>query len=426
MISGTALVLILVTVAVAAVVFIFIRRANRMAAVAKASTASQSASTSTLRSAITTGDESHTANGAAAPVADRPTAVGAPAQKAVEPEAEQEAESEPTAAQLIAEGDQYMHAFAYDEAIDSYEGAVDAVTAEHGRESLAFADLLVKTEDAYSARDNEDDTDDLNCTNYLRALSVMERCVGAFDARLLPVINRIVSFYLLVGKVSEAESLVRRQQLIELRVKQAQPQETVGAVQPAASVAVTEPVAGVTAHIALVPVAVQPLPTAQSELAPAPAVVPNVVDANKGLRSAIETGNSEVDHKAAEGDTARVEFDYDTAADHYNEALDAAREAYGRNAIQLVPLLVRMGEVCHVRDILDSDSDGDTYTDPIDRTSLALSLLVREGGIKDVRLVPVLTNMVAFSDQIGDHFKADRYMSMIDSITEASRRSSAR
>jgi tetratricopeptide (TPR) repeat protein len=321
----------------------------------------------------------------------------APAQAKPEPE------REPTAAELIAEGDEHKHAGAYDDAIDAYENAVEPLTAEHGRESLEFADLLVKTEDAYLARDNEDDIDDLNCNDYLRALSVMERCVGPLDQRLLPVLNRIIAFYLLIGKVSEAEGLVRRQQLIEQRAKAKQAQQSAPA-SPALSVA--EPGSS----------------SASPHVEPVSVATSIAIDAHQSLRAALETGNSSVDKSAADGDSARLEFDYDGAADHYGEALEAAQESFGRDAIQLVPILVRLGEVCHARDVLDSDNDGDTYTDPIDRTRLALSLLVKEGGMQDARLVPVLTNMVAFSDQTGDHFKADRYLAMLDNINEASRR----
>jgi hypothetical protein len=215
MISGTSLFLILVAVAVVAVVVVLIRRSSRKSK--PANTTPESASgNATLRSAISTGEEGHAAEfGTSVP--DSSVKVLVPAEPAPEAEEEEE-DAEPTAAALIAEGDEHMRAFDYDDAIESYEGAVDAVTAEHGRESLEFADLLVKTEDAYLARDNESD-DELNCNDYLRALSIMERRLGAFDLRLLPVINRIIAFYLLVGKVSEAEGLVRRQQLIEMRAK---------------------------------------------------------------------------------------------------------------------------------------------------------------------------------------------------------------
>jgi hypothetical protein len=169
---------------------------------------------------------------------------------------------------------------------------------------------------------------------------------------------------------------------------------------------------------------IDPAPVAQ--IGPAPAAASAAAEEHQPLLSAIDSGNADVDKSAAAGDSARAEYDYDTAADHYAEALEAAQTSFGRDAVKLVPILVRLGEVCHARDILDSDDDGDSYTDPLDRTRLALSLLVREGGMQDSRLVPVLTNMVAFSDQTGDHYKADRYMAMIDSINEASRRNTLR
>lgn len=416
--NGTAVIIIVLLIAIVAVIAL-IRRAKRKSTAAQSDMSAASPSTP-LRSAIVTPGEQHSPATASAPAAVN-TSTAAAVENKAEPEPE---EAEPTAAQIIAEGDEHKHSGDYDAAIESYEAAVDSVTAEHGRESLEFADLLVKTEDAYFARDNEDD-DEINCNNYLRALSIMERCVGAFDTRLLPVINRIVSFYLYEGKVTEAESLVRRQQLIELRAKQAAQRASTAA--PAVTAALAPSAAPVIASVstATLPSGINAAgaesDVSRSEPSPAVATI-SIADAHKAVRAALATGNSDVDNGAAAGDSARAEFDYDTAVDHYQEALEAAQTGFGRDSIQLVPILIRLGEACHLRDILDTDDDGDAYSDPLDRTRLALSLLVRDAGMQDTRLVPVLTNMVAFSDQVGDHFKADRYLAMIDNINEASHR----
>jgi len=142
------------------------------------------------------------------------------------------------------------------------------------------------------------------------------------------------------------------------------------------------------------------------------------------MRSELKTGNAEVDKSCEDGDVARSEYDYEGAVDHYEAALEAAREAFGGDCVQQVPILVRLGEAYHVKDLLESndDDDGKPYSDPADNMSLALSLLVRDGGPLDVRMVPVLVNLAAFADQAGDHYKADRYISMIENINESQRR----
>ncbi len=400
MISGTTA-LIIVVIAAALLGLVFVIRARRRSAAASKTSSSQSNSSSPLRSAITTGDTTHTQ------VAS-PSETPAPAQ--VEPEAQSEPEveeAEPTAAELIAEGDTHAREFNYDDAIESYESAQDAVVEEHGRDSLEFADLLIKTEDAYFARDNQDDTDDLNCNNYLRALSILERRLGAFDVRLLPVLNRIVAFYLLVDKVSEAETIVRRQQLIESREKSrlAQIERAAAPAAPSASTVPAEP-------------------AASGETKVEPAAVHS--EAQQFLVVALDSGNADVDKLANQGDSARAEYEYDAAVDHYNEALEAAQQAFGRDSVALVPVLMRLADAFHARDVMETDSDGDSYTDPLDQSRLALALLVKERGILDPRLVPVLTNMVAFSDLIGDHYKAGSYMNMIDNINQAASRTNLR
>ncbi|MBS2011197.1 MAG: tetratricopeptide repeat protein [Cyanobacteria bacterium SZAS TMP-1] len=305
----------------------------------------------------------------------------------------------PTAAELIAEGDEFKRQGQYDEAIEAYESAAEAMTAESGRESMAFADLLIKTEDAYFARDNQDDTDELNCDNYLRALSIYEHCSGVFTPKLFPVIDRVISFYLLVGKLSEADSLMRRRQMLQARNDQAarEWQQKLAAAEQAG-----EPQPKLTRSLTI--------------------TAPAILDAHRAMRSELATGNKEVDQAANDGDIARSENDYDAAIEHYQSALETAQEAFGRDAVQLVPILVRLGEVYHVRDIFDSNDEGEPYTDPADHLNLALSLLVRDGGPEDIRMVPVLIDLVAYWDQAGDHYKADRYLSMIDSINEKQRR----
>jgi len=259
--------------------------------------------------------------------------------------------------------------------------------------------LLIKAEDAYFARDNRDDDSEFepNCNNYLRALSLYQHCSGVFHPKVLPVIDKVVSFYLLVGKVSEADGLIRRRQNIERLYENAK--------RDAEIQAQAENLApGTPQRITTSPKSVQ--------------------EAHAAMRSELKTGNAEVDKSCADGDVARSEYDYEGAVEHYEAALEAAREAFGGDSVQQVPILVRLGEVYHVKDLLESndDDDGKPYSDPADNMSLALSLLVRDGGPLDVRMVPVLVNLAAFADQAGDHYKADRYISMIENINDAQRR----
>lgn len=119
---------------------------------------------------------------------------------------------------LCEEADAHMARFEYDEAIEAYESVLEKVRESYGRDSMILVPILVGLGKAYQDRDDESDNDErYNDPDdyYLRALAIIEREAGPFDARLTPIIIRLVSFYDEIGEHHKAETMIRRLDAIE-------------------------------------------------------------------------------------------------------------------------------------------------------------------------------------------------------------------
>lgn len=102
-----------------------------------------------------------------------------------------------------------------------------------------------------------------------------------------------------------------------------------------------------------------------------------------------------------DGDTAFAEFRYDDAVASYDEALNGARDEFGRDAIELADLLLKIGRAYQARD--DGFEDEDYFSAYYRR---ALAIVGQKLGHKHPRLLPVLTHLIAALDQAGEHGNA--------------------
>lgn len=98
---------------------------------------------------------------------------------------------------------------------DAFNQAIDTASGEFGSDSYLVALLCNSLGEVLQARDDEEDDEETVPFDYLRALAIIEQRFGPLDARLVPVLRNLASFYDQVGKFGEAETMVGRIELIE-------------------------------------------------------------------------------------------------------------------------------------------------------------------------------------------------------------------
>jgi hypothetical protein len=256
--------------------------------------------------------------------------------------------------QLVEEADKHMAAFEYDDAINSYDSAIDKLREEKGRDAIELADVNIKLGRAYQARDDGEDDDDYFTGNYARALALMEQNWGPFDTRLVPVLQLLIAAEDQNGKQSEAEGLLSRLESIAL----AQHDTTLAA--PSATQWSVE-----TAEFAK--------------------------DGDKAMTE---------DHAAG------------SAADAYWSGLESACEKHGSDSLVAADLWLKYGQAVQAR---DDDDDDEEATTP-DSYLRALAIMQQHLGPFSDRLIPVLFHLISFYDQVGLYNKADGYSRRLRTI----------
>lgn len=98
---------------------------------------------------------------------------------------------------------------------EAFNETIDAAADEFGSDSYLVALLCNALGEALQARDDEEDDEETIPFDYRRALAIIEQRYGPFDARLIPVLRNLASFYDQVGRFGEAETMVSRIELIE-------------------------------------------------------------------------------------------------------------------------------------------------------------------------------------------------------------------
>lgn len=114
------------------------------------------------------------------------------------------------------------------------------------------------------------------------------------------------------------------------------------------------------------------------------------------------------DEHLANGAVALTRLEYDTAIEHFDEAWNAAEPKVGPYALELAPMVLQCGLAYQARDNQTDDEE----TVPTDYLT-ALGIIERNQGPTAMALLTVLTYLVSFYDQLGDHFRADRYLSRL-------------
>ncbi|MBN9397077.1 MAG: hypothetical protein J0H83_17645 [Candidatus Melainabacteria bacterium] len=339
----TTIIVIVLIVAVIVIAKIIATRRARKKAEAEASAGSGNKGGNIFAAASgTTGDAASQSNAASASLLELQA----------EPAPEPEPEPEPTVTDLIKEADEHLAQFAYDDAADSLESALELAIQNDGADSIVVAQILLKLQQALQSRDN-DDEESIESLEGRRALAIIVGAHGPFSAEAKPAIERVISCYLLLGKQSEADALMRRHRQID----------------DIASLYADSPRDFV-------------------------------------LGFGIAFGES-------------PDTDADDAISSLDDLINTIRQDKGREAVELIEPLRRLGRATQARDWRDTNSDGETYTDPATLFQLALSIAYLQYGPTDRRLVPIYNDLAAFWDQAGDHFKADGYVNQIRSILTA-------
>jgi len=270
-----------------------------------------------------------------------------------EPEEETEDDSDMTYQQLIEQGDRQMAAFEYDDAVTSFDSAVDKLREEKGRDAIELVDALLKLGKAYQARDDGEEDEDYFTNNYARALALMEQHWGPFDPRLQPVLQLLIAAEDQNGNESDAEGLLNRL-------------ETIASAQRDG--------------LAVIPTTRQWSP--------------------------------ESAEFAADGDKNMADHDAGSAVDSYWSGLEAACKKHGNDAIAAADLWLKYGQAVQARDDDDDDEEASTP----DNYLRAFAIMQQHLGPYDERLIPVLHNLISFYDQVGVYGKADGYIRRLRTI----------
>jgi len=297
---------------------------------------------------------------------------------------EPEVEEEPmTIAKYLAQAEQEVKDADLDSAIDTVGEAIDLATTESGGESLAVAALYLKQGQLYQLRDYQDDSDGLNCAEYLRALALTEINLGPNAEELQPVLKALVSWYYQNGLPDKADQLIRRSQSVTDFVANAQRE-----VASRNDGSVYAPPAARLSPIKL----------------PFTSTIEDAVNSCK------------------EGDDAFVAGEYDDAMSAYGSAIESVQTEIGRDAPELALLFHRLSRAHFVSQANELDDEGKpSYSDPADNCQIALGLVVADKGFNAPEVEQLLLDLAAYEDLCGEHYKAESYLRRLSDIERIKR-----
>lgn len=294
-------------------------------------------------------------------------------------EEEPEPEEEMTIANYLAQAEQEEKDGEFDSAIDSIGEAITLAQTESGGDSLAVAKLLLQQGRLYQLRDYEEDSDGLNCAEYLRAMAIVQQNLGPNAEELLPILQALVSWYYQNGEADKADQLIRRSQSITDFIANTKREAEVGG-----------------------------------------AATPNVVRVSP-IKVPFTSTDADAVTACKEGDEAFASGDFDAAVESYCEAISSVQTEIGRDAPELALLFHRLGRAYQVSQASDLDEDGKPYTDPADNYQIALGMVVVRSGFNAPEVEQLLLDLASFEDLSGEHYKAESYLRRLSDVERIKR-----
>ncbi len=296
------------------------------------------------------------------------------ADEPAEEELNEEPEEEMTIARYLAQAEQEEKDGELDSAIESIGEAITLTQSESGGDSLPVAQLLLRQGQLYQQRDYEEDSDGLNCAEFLRAMAIVEQNLGPNAEELLPILQALVSWYYQNGEADKADQLIRRSQ---------------GIVDANAN--------------------------AKREVEGGAVATPNVVRISP-IKVPFKSTDDDAVTACKEGDEAFASGDYEAAVESYGEAITSVQTEIGRNAPELALLFHRLGRAYQVSQIDESDDEGKPYSDPSDNYQIALGMVVARSGFNAPEVEQLLLDLASFEDLCGEHYKAENYLRRLAEI----------
>lgn len=290
-----------------------------------------------------------------------------------------ESEEDMTIAAYVAQAEEQERDADFDQAIDSIGEAIALAQVEFGGDSVEVAQLLIKQGQLFQLRDYEEAADEINCSEYLQALAILQQHFGGNSEELLPVLKLLISWYYQTGDLQKADTLIRRCENISEAAYEAK--------------------------------------SFADQAAPAAAAAKKV----SPFKVPFTSSDSAAVESCKEGDEAFAAGEYDDAVTAFEAAIESVQVEVGRAAPELAQLFHRLGRVLQVKDAGDTDDEGNAYTDPADNMQIALSMLVKIHGFDAVEIAPLLLDLAAFEDQRGDHYKAETYLRRLDMLERMAR-----
>ncbi len=260
------------------------------------------------------------------------------------------AKIEPTLVELLATADEDMQTAHWDGAIGGYLEALEVARTQFGRDSMELVPILVKLSDAYTARDQAEWYDDINPNELLRALAISEQHHGVLSRANEPLLVALTSFYDLIGAENKAVAMVRRLEQLDGR-----------------------------------------------------ALVLPIESGNEEPEAKVDGKSWEA--KASQARQLLIDCNYKEGIQMFEAAIELAHTAVGPYGIALAPMLNELGLAYQARD----DDKNDTTTIPVDYLR-SLAVCERAYGVFAAELIPVLSNLCSFYDQIGEHHRAQSYI----------------
>lgn len=290
-----------------------------------------------------------------------------------------ESEEDMTIAAYVAQAEEQERDADFDQAIDSIGEAIALAQVEFGGDSVEVAQLLIKQGQLFQLRDYEEAADEIDCSEYLQALAILQQHFGGTSEELLPVLKLLISWYYQTGDLQKADTLIRRCENISEAAYEAK--------------------------------------SFADQAAPAAAAAKKV----SPFKVPFTSSDSAAVESCKEGDEAFAAGEYDDAVTAFEAAIESVQVEVGRAAPELAQLFHRLGRVLQVKDAGDTDDEGNAYTDPADNMQIALSMLVKIHGFDAVEIAPLLLDLAAFEDQRGDHYKAETYLRRLDMLERMAR-----
>lgn len=259
----------------------------------------------------------------------------------------------------------------FDEAIELYNEALGVVHDSQGGDSTEIARLLILQGSAFQVRDRACSLEDVDCGEYLRALSIYEQRLGLYAEENLTAIDKLTSWYDQYGDTARSHVLFNR--AARIRARRAAPNFDTGS-----------------------------LPVSPFDVT-------------------FACPDAQVNNLCRQGDEAFAAKDYEAGAKGLEDALEMAYEKLGENHECEALLFHRLGRLYQIKDAEYRDDNGKHFTDPADNFQKALAILTSIHGNSSRALIPVLLDLASFEDQRADHVKADMYLSRIETILSSTR-----